>query len=116
MHLIDNSSMPKKAKMGSCIGPFEAGKYKSPNPETYRSLCVCGSIVQKDVMQARVLARKKMKKGMTVQGKYMLGRYKDQWYDCVLVDEIEGGWTVAWCDGTNKDTRKKLEHIRLKRG
>ena len=126
MHL--NRIMPKKAKKAekanktenvktrSCIGPFGAGKYKSPNPETYRSLCVCESIIQEDVMKLRALTRKTMKKGMTVEAKYMLGRFVGQWYECVLVEEIKGGWTVAWCDGTKNDTRKTLGLIRLKCG
>ena len=126
MHL--NRIMPKKAKKAkktekaekakarSCIGPFVAGQYKSPNPEAYRRLCVCESIIQKDVMKLRALTRNTMTKGMTVEAKYMLGRFVGQWYECVLVSEIKGGWTVAWCDGTKNDTRKTLGLIRLKCG
>jgi hypothetical protein len=123
MHL--NRIMPKKAKKAkmaekanarSCIGPFVAGQYKSPNPETYRHLCVCESIIQEDVMKLRALTSKTMKTGMTVKAKYMLGRFVGQWYECVLVEKIKGGWTVAWCDGTKNDTRKTLGLIRLKCG
>ena len=84
--------------------------------KTIKKKIIIVSDIQKDVMQARVLARKKMKKGMTVEAKYMLGRFVGQWYECVLVSEIKGGWTVAWCDGTKNDTRKTLGLIRLKCG
>ena len=124
--------MPKKTKMGTGIGavnketeleiyrarigPFKPGQYKSQKLKDYLAIRVDESEGSDDVMQARVLGRKKMKKGMTVEAKYMLGRYKGQWYECVLVEEVNGEWTVAWCDRTKNDTRKKLEHIRLKRG
>ncbi len=126
MHL--NRIMPKKAKKGTSIdkalemeihratiGPFKPGHYKSQKLKSYVALCADESIAQEDVMELRdEAARNKMKKGMTVEAKYMVGVYKGLWYDCVFVEEIEGGWTVAWCDRTKNDTRKTLELIRLK--
>ena len=111
----EKANKAENAKTRSCIGLFGAGKYKSPNPETYKSLCVRESIIQEDVMKLCALTRKTMKKGMTVEAKYMLGRFVGQWYECVLVEEIKGGWTVAWCDGTKNDTRKTLGITRLQR-
>ena len=98
------------------IGPFKAGKYKSQKLEDYLDIRVHESSENVDVMKILGDNRQKLKAGMTVEAKYMLGRYKGQWYECVLVEKVKGEWTVAWCDGTKKDMRKTLEHIRIKRG
>ena len=119
--------MPKKAKKGTIIskaqekeiyrttiGPFKAGKYKSQKLEDYLDIRVDESSENDDVMKILGDNRQKLKAGVTVEAKYMLGRYKGQWYDCVLVEKVKGGWTVAWCDGTKNDMCKTLGHIRLK--
>lgn len=111
-------SMPKKKD--AVIGPpsfeFKPGQYKNIKLKDYASIVLDESIIQEDLAYLRKHCKGgiKIKKGMTVQAKYKRGKFVGQWYDCVLVEKVEEGWIVAWCDNDKNDTLKPIEEIRLK--
>lgn len=83
----------------------------------YTSIVLDASIVQEDIAYLRGYHKtaKNFKKGMLVEAKYTkTGKFAGQWYDCRLLQKIEGGWLVDWCDQDPHDRQKEISDIRLK--